>query len=97
MSLNQRRELFTEAFLVDNRVSNMVQVMGYHPRYLTCFLRFHTYLMFQDGPLALHLRQYIAILVSHAVKSILCLIWCQYQCLPVDNVLIINVLGWMHS
>ena len=61
--MSQTHELFVEAFLVDNRVTNMVRLMGYHPRYLTCFLRFHTYLMFQDGPLPLHLRHYIAILV----------------------------------
>ncbi|XP_062510233.1 sestrin-1-like [Corticium candelabrum] len=60
----ETHELFVEAFLVDNRVTNMVRLMGYHPRYLTCFLRFHTYLMFQDGPLPLHLRHYIAILAA---------------------------------
>ncbi|XP_065838420.1 sestrin-1-like [Oscarella lobularis] len=58
------RDLFIEAYLVDNRVSNMIRLMGYHPRYLVSFLQFHVYMMHQDGPLPVHLRHYIAILAA---------------------------------
>ena len=42
----------------------MIRLMGYHPRYLVSFLQFHVYMMHQDGPLPVHLRHYIAILVK---------------------------------
>lgn len=45
------------------RVDNLTQVMGLHPHYLQAFLRCHYYLLRMDGPLPLHYRHYIAIMV----------------------------------
>lgn len=38
--------------------------MGYHPSYLAMFLKSDDFLMHGNGPLPLHVRNYIAILVS---------------------------------
>lgn len=61
---NKTLALFQDAFHTDLRVSHLVQLMGYHPEYLEIFLRAHNLLMHGDGPLAFHVRVYIAILVS---------------------------------
>lgn len=57
--------LFVDAFLQNNRLDHVTQLMGYHPNYLEMFLRTQQYLLRGDGPLPFHYRHYIAIMVSH--------------------------------
>lgn len=45
------------------RLDNISVVMGFHPQYLTSFLRTQHYLLQMDGPLPLHYRHYIGIMV----------------------------------
>ena len=42
----------------------MTQVLGYHPSYLPQFMKMHNFLMRGNGPLPLHIRNYLAILVN---------------------------------
>ena len=42
----------------------MTQVLGYHPSYLPQFTKMHNFLMRGNGPLPLHIRNYLAILVN---------------------------------
>lgn len=56
-------DLLVTAFLQNNRLENLFQVMAYHPQYLECFLRTQQYLMRGDGPLPFTYRHYIAIMV----------------------------------
>lgn len=62
--LFQTQMLFIDAFIQNNRLDHVTQVIGYHPDYLDCFLRTQQYLLRGDGPLPYHYRHYIAILVS---------------------------------
>ena len=57
----QTHNLFVDAFLHNNRLEHMVQVMGYHPQYLECFLKTQQYMLRGDGPLPYDYRHYIAI------------------------------------
>jgi len=41
-----------------------VLLLGYHPSYLSRFIKSHDFLMHGNGPLPLPMRNYIAILVS---------------------------------
>lgn len=59
--------LFIDAFIQNNRLDHVTQVMGYHPDYLDCFLRTQQYLLRGDGPLPYHYRHYIAIMVREPV------------------------------
>lgn len=52
------------------RVDNLTQVMGLHPHYLQAFLRCHYYLLRMDGPLPLHYRHYIAIMVQTHTETL---------------------------
>lgn len=61
----QTQMLFVDAFLQNNRLDHVTQLMGYHPNYLEMFLRTQQYLLRGDGPLPFHYRHYIAIMVSH--------------------------------
>lgn len=45
------------------RLDNISVVMGFHPHYLESFLRTQHYLLQMDGPLSLHYRHYIGIMV----------------------------------
>lgn len=45
------------------RLDNVSVVMGFHPHYLESFLRTQHYLLQMDGPLSLHYRHYIGIMV----------------------------------
>ncbi len=64
-SLNfQAHTVFVDAFLHNNRLEHMIQVMGYHPLYLQCFLTTEHYMLHGDGPLPFNYRHYIAIMVS---------------------------------
>lgn len=65
--------LFVDAFLQNNRLDHVTQLMGYHPNYLEMFLRTQQYLLRGDGPLPFHYRHYIAIMVSH--KWIVFFLW----------------------
>ncbi|XP_065909041.1 sestrin-1-like [Dysidea avara] len=56
--------LFVEAFINQLRVSRLIQLLGYHPKYLQCFLRTHNFLMRGDGPLSYPFRHYIAIMAA---------------------------------
>ena len=67
----QTQMLFIDAFIQNNRLDNVTQLMGYHPEYLDCFLKTQQYLLRGDGPLPYHFRHYIAIMVS-IVSGALC-------------------------
>ncbi|XP_013403679.1 sestrin-1 isoform X3 [Lingula anatina] len=56
--------LFVDAFLQNNRLEHIVQVMGYHPKYLDSFLKTQQYILRGDGPLPYDYRHYIAIMAS---------------------------------
>ena len=53
-----------DAFIQNNRLDSVSQVMGYHPDYLRIFLSTQHFLLREDGPLSRDYRHYIAILVS---------------------------------
>lgn len=59
----QTQMVFIDAFLQNNRLDHLTQLMGYHPTYLENFLRTQQYLLRGDGPLPFHYRHYIAIMV----------------------------------
>ena len=59
----QTQMVFIDAFLQNNRLDHLTQLMGYHTTYLECFLRTQQYLLRGDGPLPFHYRHYIAIMV----------------------------------
>jgi sestrin len=56
--------LYVEAFLHNNRFEHIIQVMGYHPRYLSCFIKTQNYLLRGDGALPYAHRHYIAIMAA---------------------------------
>ncbi|CAC5391703.1 SESN1_3 [Mytilus coruscus] len=56
--------VFIDAFLQNNRLDHLTQLMGYHPTYLENFLRTQQYLLRGDGPLPFHYRHYIAIMAA---------------------------------
>lgn len=56
--------LFVEAFLQNNRLDHVSQVMGYHPTYLENFLKTQNFILRGDGPLPYDYRHYIAIMAA---------------------------------
>ena len=54
-----------DAFLQNNRLDHVSQVMGYHPSYLDDFLKTQSFILRGDGPLPYVYRHYIAIMVSY--------------------------------
>ncbi|BES88051.1 PA26 p53-induced protein (sestrin) [Nesidiocoris tenuis] len=56
--------LFIDAFLQNNRVDQVTQVMGYHPTYLDIFLRTQHFILKGDGPLRYDYRHFIAIMAA---------------------------------
>jgi sestrin len=61
----QTHALFVDAFVYNSRLEHMIQVMGYHPHYLSAFLAMHhTVLQGPHGPLPYDQRHYIAIMVG---------------------------------
>lgn len=56
--------IFEDAFVTLGRLDNISVVMGFHPHYLTSFLRTQHYLLQMDGPLPLHYRHYIGIMAA---------------------------------
>jgi sestrin len=71
---NKARELgaaqsqYEESFVQEGRLSHISQVLGYHPTYLTAFIKMHHFLMRGNGPLPLHVRNYLAILAASRHK-----------------------------
>lgn len=55
--------IFEDAFSALHRLDNISLVMSFHPQYLESFLRTQHYLLQMDGPLPLHYRHYICIMV----------------------------------
>lgn len=55
--------LFAESFATLGRLDNVTLVMVFHPQYLESFLKTQHYLLQMDGPLPLHYRHYIGIMV----------------------------------
>lgn len=62
--LFQTHTLFVDAFLQNNRLDHVSQVMGYHPSYLEQFLKTQNYILRGDGPLPFDYRHFIAIMVT---------------------------------
>lgn len=58
------QSIFEDAFAALGRLDNISLVMGFHPQYLEGFLRTQHYLLQMDGPLSLHYRHYIGIMVQ---------------------------------
>ncbi|KAJ8347830.1 hypothetical protein SKAU_G00264190 [Synaphobranchus kaupii] len=56
--------LLAEAYSPCSGLDHLTRVMGLHPQYLQSFLQSHFYLLWMDGPLPLHCRQYIAIMAA---------------------------------
>ncbi|XP_069680551.1 sestrin homolog [Periplaneta americana] len=56
--------LFIDAFLQNNRLDHVTQVMGYHPTYLDIFLRTQNFILRGDGPLPYDYRHFIAIMAA---------------------------------
>jgi len=61
---DETQGLFVDAFLHNNRLEHMIQVMGYHPQYLENFLKTQQYMLRDDGPLPFDYRHYIAIMAA---------------------------------
>lgn len=60
---DRTQSIFEDAFSMLGRLDNVSVVMGFHPHYLESFLRTQHYLLQMDGPLSLHYRHYIGIMV----------------------------------
>uniref|UniRef100_A0A2C9JWA9 Sestrin n=1 Tax=Biomphalaria glabrata TaxID=6526 RepID=A0A2C9JWA9_BIOGL len=60
----QTHSVFMDAFIQNNRLDHVSQVMGYHPDYLRNFLTTQNYLLREDGPLPYDYRHYIAIIAA---------------------------------
>jgi hypothetical protein len=60
---DRTQSIFEDAFVALGRLDNISLVMGFHPQYLEGFLRTQHYLLQMDGPLSLHYRHYIGIMV----------------------------------
>ncbi|XP_028139001.1 sestrin homolog isoform X3 [Diabrotica virgifera virgifera] len=56
--------LFVDAFLQNNRLDHVSQVMGYHKTYLDHFLKTQNFILRGDGPLPYDYRHYIAIMAA---------------------------------
>ncbi|KAK6986235.1 sestrin-1-like isoform X3 [Biomphalaria glabrata] len=60
----ETHSVFMDAFIQNNRLDHVSQVMGYHPDYLRNFLTTQNYLLREDGPLPYDYRHYIAIIAA---------------------------------
>lgn len=70
----QMHALFADSFAALGRLDNITLVMVFHPQYLESFLKTQHYLLQMDGPLPLHYRHYIGIMVcKHIMKNYFCL------------------------
>lgn len=61
---HEAQTLFQEAFLLNGRTSHVHQLLAYHIRYLSCFLKFESQLMNANGALPLQWRYYIGIMAA---------------------------------
>lgn len=61
--------LFADSFAALGRLDNVTLVMVFHPQYLESFLKTQHYLLQMDGPLPLHYRHYIGIMVCWGRSS----------------------------
>lgn len=61
---SETQMLFIDAFLQNNRLDHVTQVIGYHPKYLDSFLRTQNFILRGDGPLPYDYRHYIAIIAA---------------------------------
>lgn len=57
-----RRNLILRSFIAYGRVSNVTNVLAFHPAYLDCFLNTYSVLLHDDGALPLPWRAFISIL-----------------------------------
>eukprot|EP00800_Vazella_pourtalesii_P018600 TRINITY_DN6050_c0_g1_i1.p1 TRINITY_DN6050_c0_g1~~TRINITY_DN6050_c0_g1_i1.p1 ORF type:complete len:527 (+),score=81.35 TRINITY_DN6050_c0_g1_i1:133-1713(+) len=57
-------DCFLEAFSMESRVSNLVYILGYHPKFLSIFLQAHKQIMYGKSVLDQHWRHYIAIMAA---------------------------------
>ncbi|XP_076307677.1 sestrin-3-like isoform X2 [Tachypleus tridentatus] len=64
LKMLETHDLFVDAFLHNNRLDHITQLMGFHPQYLDPFLRTQNYILKGDGPLPYDYRNYIAIMAS---------------------------------
>lgn len=56
------QSLFIDAFLQNNRLDHITQLIGFHPQYLDPFLRTQQFILKGDGPLPYDYRHFIAIM-----------------------------------
>jgi sestrin len=61
---SENQMMFIDAFLQNNRLDHVTQVMSYHPQYLECFMRTQNFMLRGDGPLPYDYRHYIAIMAA---------------------------------
>lgn len=61
--------LFADSFATLGRLDNVTLVMVFHPQYLESFLKTQHYLLQMDGPLPLHYRHYIGIMVRWSARQ----------------------------
>ncbi|KAL5011045.1 hypothetical protein ScPMuIL_013350 [Solemya velum] len=61
---DQTQMLYVDAFLQNNRLDHVTQLVGFHPSYLECFLRTQQFLLREDGPLPFDYRHFIAIMAA---------------------------------
>ena len=57
-------ECFMDAFEMESRVSNLIYLLGYHPKFLNVFLQAHKQIMYGSNVLPAHWRHYIAIMAA---------------------------------
>ena len=72
---------YEEAFIQEGRLSHLSQLLGSHPTYLTRFNKLHHFLMRGNGPLPLHIRNYLAILVGLSTLFMVSVSTCCMVCL----------------
>ena len=57
-------ECFLDAFEMESRVSNLIYILGYHPKFLNVFLQAHRQIMYGNSVLPKFWRHYIAIMAA---------------------------------
>lgn len=63
-------KIYTENFLNDSYIDDVVRVMSFHPVFLKEFVKFHNYLMYSQGVLPYESRHYIAIMSASRHKCL---------------------------
>jgi len=61
---HETQSLFVEAFLRNGHTSHVTQLLAYHIRYLSCFIKFDAQLMREHGALPYDWRYYIGIMAA---------------------------------